>query len=135
MRKLTTLKRNIVNHKAERQRAANRRELENRVVKAVNEPRAYPDVIMDPPRDLIDLYRAEVEVFARERILGDNTYTRVQMADLLDTFLKDRHKAFTTAHALAISNRQTYWQPSARLTEDQKTINIYLGHLLIGTIS
>lgn len=139
MSKLETFKNNLIRQKREREAAAGQREwlADGGGAAPVITREISPEgthAIMDPPQDLINLYCMEAEVYTRENLLGDSTFTREQMRCMLQDHLMERYRTHIAADSLGMANRRSYWKPSVRQHGDQ-AIHIYLGDKLIGAFS
>lgn len=128
-RKLFVLKRNLVIHRQQRE-AARRKSWTPTPPESSDD---YIDRIMQPPQELVNLYCMELEVYARENIMGITTLTLAQQQAMLQRFLDECYQRVQCSSALGMTNRQTYWKPRVDLVCD--VFEVYLGKLLISRIS
>lgn len=140
MSKLETFKNNLTRLRTERRAAIEHNEWlaagggPATLVQPAPVPQlATIDDIMGPPRDLIELYGKEAEVYVRKNLLGDSTLTREQMGCMLHDHLMNTWHAQQAIDSLGAGNRRSYWKPSAKLYREFE-LQIYLGNKLIGTV-
>lgn len=129
MHKLQRMKNNIALFQAQRRLCALKQ------VAEVFRPPApstdnYVDQIMSPPRDLVQLYFAELAVFIDERIAGDAMHTQEQHRCMMEDHLMSvwRNQQ-ATGMVSGMINRSSYWKPRVELRNG--IFAAYLGDTLI----